>query len=897
MFGQLTRFLSASLTAVALVALTGCGDEKPVDSCANVKCSAIDACHDAGICDSATGQCKAGPSKVDGTACLGADLCVANQTCLAGLCVGGVGKSCSASDQCHDPGVCNPATGTCSDPVKSDGSVCSDGNACTQTDTCVGGACLGTKPVTCGTPDSCHQQGVCNSDTGTCPNPIKTNGVTCSTDLCKTGEVCTNGTCGGGATKTCVALDDCHIVGVCDSHSGLCSNEVKPDASICDDHNACTTGESCVGGACLGGTTKTCVASDQCHASGVCDRQTGACSNPVVANGTACTSSDKCLVSTVCTAGSCGGTPKTCGALDGCHQAGTCDSGSGDCSNPTAADGTTCSGSSKCLSGETCTGGSCGGGTAKSCLAADQCHAAGVCDSSSGACSNPPVADGTACSVSDLCVVSTVCTGGSCSGQPKPCDAGYACDPTDGQCKSTSTPLSPVIAQQEGGALGLTPGLACDKAGNIYQAGSMFAPGFDFGSGLINSAGSSDAFVVKLNALTGLASSATWAKDFGDSQDQTANGVAAGASQIGFIGTFGGTMDIGNGHSLSNSGNPISFVAGLDAATGKGLWIVGIDLNDPSGSVGNLMSMASNASGDRFAVCGYSPKLATSILTDSAAVAGGGSDIIVAVFNAANGSLVWGKQFGGTNEQLCNAVAFDDAGNVYVTGPYQGTLQFGALAALTTPSGSNKAAYVAKLDGATGTPLAAAAFGRASSTVRATPKAIAVDASGAVAISGQVQGGVTFGATTLVVTGSSFDVFIAKLDTSLAPVWAKQLGGTGTEDVRGIAADSTGRILVAGVSNSGTTTGVASLTSGGGTDAFLLRLEGATGNVTGTDAHLYGDANGQEAFGVVVNRLGTDPEKDAVWMSGGFTNVVDFGNGVGLTGSAAEARKFLVKLK
>src|SRR5262249_47766714 len=43
--------------------------------------------------------------------------------------------SCGASDQCHLPGVCNPATGTCSNPTQPDGTGCSDGNACTQLDT------------------------------------------------------------------------------------------------------------------------------------------------------------------------------------------------------------------------------------------------------------------------------------------------------------------------------------------------------------------------------------------------------------------------------------------------------------------------------------------------------------------------------------------------------------------------------------------------------------------------------------------------------------------------------------------------------------------------------------------------------------------------------------------
>ena len=49
--------------------------------------------------------------------------------------------TCTAQDQCHDVGTCNPATGTCSNPAKSNGSSCSDGNSCTQPDTCQSGSC------------------------------------------------------------------------------------------------------------------------------------------------------------------------------------------------------------------------------------------------------------------------------------------------------------------------------------------------------------------------------------------------------------------------------------------------------------------------------------------------------------------------------------------------------------------------------------------------------------------------------------------------------------------------------------------------------------------------------------------------------------------------------------
>ena len=51
---------------------------------------------------------------------------------------------CSASDQCHAVGTCNPASGVCSNPTRADGTACTDGNACTVGDNCVAGICSGS---------------------------------------------------------------------------------------------------------------------------------------------------------------------------------------------------------------------------------------------------------------------------------------------------------------------------------------------------------------------------------------------------------------------------------------------------------------------------------------------------------------------------------------------------------------------------------------------------------------------------------------------------------------------------------------------------------------------------------------------------------------------------------
>ncbi len=77
-------------------------------------------------------------------------------------------------DQCPHPRVCDTSTGTCSNPAKTDGTGCDDGNKCTPTDTCKTGVCTGGGKVDCTVLDQCHTLGVCNPSTGGCSNPRQT---------------------------------------------------------------------------------------------------------------------------------------------------------------------------------------------------------------------------------------------------------------------------------------------------------------------------------------------------------------------------------------------------------------------------------------------------------------------------------------------------------------------------------------------------------------------------------------------------------------------------------------------------------------------------------------------------------------------------------------------------
>ncbi|MEK7672411.1 MAG: hypothetical protein AAB373_00860, partial [Patescibacteria group bacterium] len=146
-------------------------DQEPLDQCMGGKkvCDDLNPCTDDG-CDPASG-CTNTPTN-EGGACDDGNACTLGNICTLGVC-GGTSVVCSAMDQCHDAGVCDTATGSCSNPAKPDNTGCSDGNACTMTDICMAGSCLPGPTTVCSATDQCHDAGVCDTATGSCSNPAK----------------------------------------------------------------------------------------------------------------------------------------------------------------------------------------------------------------------------------------------------------------------------------------------------------------------------------------------------------------------------------------------------------------------------------------------------------------------------------------------------------------------------------------------------------------------------------------------------------------------------------------------------------------------------------------------------------------------------------------------------
>ncbi len=83
---------------------------------------------------------------------------------------------------------------------------------------------------------------------------FESSGTPCQgTNPCNTTYTCDGGgTCVGSNQVSCQPLDQCHDAGVCDTHTGLCTNPPKPDGTTCDDGDACSVGDACQSGVCAG---------------------------------------------------------------------------------------------------------------------------------------------------------------------------------------------------------------------------------------------------------------------------------------------------------------------------------------------------------------------------------------------------------------------------------------------------------------------------------------------------------------------------------------------------------------------------------------------------------------------------------------------------------------------
>ncbi|HSF88832.1 MAG TPA: SBBP repeat-containing protein, partial [Saprospiraceae bacterium] len=253
----------------------------------------------------------------------------------------------------------------------------------------------------------------------------------------------------------------------------------------------------------------------------------------------------------------------------------------------------------------------------------------------------------------------------------------------------------------------------------------------------------------------------------------------------------------------------------------------------------------------------------------------------------------WAAQLGGSNFDHAYGVMVDDSGHVYTTGSFEGIIDLDPGPGFNVFLSSGDAdVFLSKLD-KDGQMLWAFTFG---GTTEDYGEALSIDKDGNVYVTGYFNGTSDFepgaGTTNLTAAGD-YDAFLSKFDADGQFLWAISLGGASADQVRDMAIDTAGNILLVGQFN-GTAdfdpgAGDFNLTSAGGNDIFIVKINGDGELVWATQ---FGNNGNDMARGVAID------VDNNILATGRFASIVDFDPGVGVANLVSNGMEdaFILKL-
>lgn len=290
------------------------------------------------------------------------------------------------------------------------------------------------------------------------------------------------------------------------------------------------------------------------------------------------------------------------------------------------------------------------------------------------------------------------------------------------------------------------------------------------------------------------AQSLQWARSIGGAgTDEPATVVHDAAGNVYTAGLFDGTADFDPGsgtYNMTPAGNEDGFICKLDAS-GNFVWakqVGGVDYDYIRSvevdAAGNLVIM-----GSFMGTVDFDPGTGVANLTASS-----NGDPFVLKLDAA-GNYIWAKKIAG----IVTANTTDVAGNIYVSGPFVGTVDFDpGPATFNLTSTGFLDIFVSKLD-ASGNFIWAKRMGGNNLNLST---AVAADKWGNVYTTGIYTGTTDFdpgtGVFNFTANGMDYDVFLTKFNASGDLVWARSVGSPAYDAGVDLALDTSGRPVLAG---------------------------------------------------------------------------------------------------
>lgn len=154
----------------------------------------------------------------------------------------------------------------------------------------------------------------------------------------------------------------------------------------------------------------------------------------------------------------------------------------------------------------------------------------------------------------------------------------------------------------------------------------------------------------------------------------------------------------------------------------------------------------------------------------------------------------WIKTTGGSGDDIGSSICHDRSGNVYVTGYFSGTADFGGI---SVSSHGASDAFIVKYS-PEGACLWLKTFGGDDEeSDGAYGNSIAADSRGNIYAAGSFAGTVNFDGDSATSNGDS-DIYIVKYDINGKKTWVKTMGGVKSDDLLSICTDISGSICVTG---------------------------------------------------------------------------------------------------
>ncbi|NVK04031.1 MAG: T9SS type A sorting domain-containing protein [Flavobacteriia bacterium] len=291
----------------------------------------------------------------------------------------------------------------------------------------------------------------------------------------------------------------------------------------------------------------------------------------------------------------------------------------------------------------------------------------------------------------------------------------------------------------------------------------------------------------------------------------------------------------------------------------------------------------------------------------------------------------WGFSVGGADEDIAYGISYDSIGNTIVTGTFKATADFQRSTGSHTLTSSNPSAFLCKYS-----PTGDLIWGYdiTEGAVNGYGKSVAVDDTGNIYVTGYYQGTADFDPSsgTDIFTSIGDDAFLAKYSSNGNLLWVKsfeeegfdvKLGVDGTLYYTGkngnygvvtrynpsglqlwsaslyrgnntnLEIDSQGNVFVVGsffgTSDFDPGTGTNDITSNGGTDAFVWKLD-SSGNYVWAVA--MGGTSSDHGVGIALDASGN------IYVAGDFEGTADFDPGAGTVNRTSRAASdgFVTKL-